>query len=164
VFLSLVAFQFVVTQELPKTPYVTVIDEFFFASFFFATSMLISSVLIGSNLPNDADNRHPLVILDRIFFYVYCFFNLVVLFRLYAVNSKFSDTFWILEHPEYRAASQKFYNLPTKFVHSATNPPTQFGGHGDTVKWAKFQPVEGAPTLGGPVSMPKQEGVVGTTP
>mmetsp|Transcript_22890 Transcript_22890/g.36751 ORF Transcript_22890/g.36751 Transcript_22890/m.36751 type:complete len:449 (+) Transcript_22890:30-1376(+) len=67
--LTAVAFQFVVSTELPKLPYLTLLDEYIVLSFVFLFLVMIMigvAPLAGDSATYDGEDDHPIAVADRV--------------------------------------------------------------------------------------------------
>mmetsp|Transcript_83598 Transcript_83598/g.215292 ORF Transcript_83598/g.215292 Transcript_83598/m.215292 type:complete len:449 (-) Transcript_83598:58-1404(-) len=126
-FLSLVAFQLVVTGELPKATW-TLIDNFFMQASIFVTSVLIEGIIAGAvykdlvlNDDTDGEAMQRLLLIDYAVFWTYVALNAVSLLH-FGWKCWREAVGWYLEPPEERPLVDKFYNLTRRTWRSSRDP------------------------------------------
>lgn len=107
-FLALVAFQFVVTDALPKSAQQTHVDRFFVASYSFSSFVVMASIVLYI-LPYE-----PKVIqsIDWVLLGIYLLFNLFFTANLYFKAVKHREKNWQLALPQDREAVKRFFSPP----------------------------------------------------
>lgn len=108
IFLALVAFQFVVTDALPKSAKQTHVDQFFVASYSFSSFVVMASIALFV-LPYETS---ILQTIDWFLLGIYLFFNLLFTGTLYRKARTHTGAEWHLEPPQEREAVKRFFNPP----------------------------------------------------
>lgn len=108
IFLALVAFQFVVTDALPKSAKQTHVDRFFVASYSFSSFVVMASIALFI-LPYENSIIQKI---DWGLLAIYLFFNFLFTGALYKKATEHSGIDWQLEAPQDREAVQRFFNPP----------------------------------------------------
>jgi hypothetical protein len=140
-FLSLVAFQFVVTSALPRAPW-TVIDEFFMASYLFTTFVLLEGIVAGSHYAAAVESGGDLEFWVHLDWYCavgYISANFLLLLRLFFQAREYYGKAWHLEIMRHRPAVRRFYNLPNPRVRSSIHPEQKQYKATEHVEWADFK-------------------------
>ncbi|MBX2875382.1 MAG: hypothetical protein KTR30_24920 [Saprospiraceae bacterium] len=106
IFLALVAFQFVVTDALPKSAKQTHVDRFFVESYSFSSFVVIASITLFI-LPYE---NAVLQIIDWVLLGIYLFFNILFTGTLYRRATQHSGTDWQLAPAKDREAVLRFFN------------------------------------------------------